>query len=47
MCLSYDVKKTQGASIVANKLYGTPIPAADFATAEKLYLEMTTVSKPE
>lgn len=40
-------KKTQGASGVANVVNGTPIPAADFATAGKLYLETAKRSKPE
>lgn len=34
VCLSYDVKKTQDASKVANKLNGTPIPAADLRQRE-------------
>ncbi|ALD77415.1 hypothetical protein P10159_2625 [Citrobacter portucalensis] len=36
-----------GACCVANKLHGLQIPAADFATAGKLYLETTKRSKPE
>lgn len=47
MCQSFDEKKTLGASGVAIEFRGTPIPAADFAAAEKIYLEMTAGCKPE
>ncbi|HFF8484783.1 hypothetical protein V6217_26030 [Escherichia coli] len=47
MALIATQKKTHGASYVAVRLLGFPRPAADFATAEKLYPQMPEKGKPE